>query len=44
MFLLAHGAASLLSLPGDAIAREEVRRNFLEISTALIKQNEIFQF
>ena len=44
MFLLAHGAASLLSLPGDDIAREEVRRNFLEISTALIKQNKIFQF
>jgi hypothetical protein len=44
MFLLAHGAASLLSLSGDDIAREEVRRNFLEISTAPIKQNEIFQF
>jgi AcrR family transcriptional regulator len=44
MFLLAHGAASLLSLPGDDVAREEVRRNFLEISAALIEQNKIFQF
>jgi AcrR family transcriptional regulator len=44
MFLLSHGAASLLSLPSDDVAREQVRRNFLEISAALIKQNKIFQF
>jgi len=29
MFLLGHGAATLLSVPGDEIARDEVRRNFL---------------
>jgi len=43
MFLLSHGAASLLSLPGDEIARGEVRRNFLKISEALIEQNQIFR-
>jgi AcrR family transcriptional regulator len=43
MFLLAHGAASLLSLPADDVARKEVRKNFLEISALLIEQHGIFQ-
>ncbi len=43
MFLLSHGAASLLSLPGDDTSREEVRRNFLEISKALILHNQILR-
>jgi AcrR family transcriptional regulator len=42
LFLLAHGAASLLSLPGEEISREEVRRNFLAASDTLIQQNQIF--
>jgi AcrR family transcriptional regulator len=43
MFLLSHGAASLLSLPGDDTSREEVRRNFLEISKTLILHNQILR-
>ena len=42
LFLLAHGAASLLSLPGEEVSREEVRRNFLTASNTLIQQNQIF--
>jgi len=47
--LLCHVSAGarrsiLLSLPGDDVAREEVRRNFLEISTILIKQITFFSF
>jgi len=43
LFLLSHGAASLLSLPGDDASRAEVRRKFLEISAALIQQNQILR-
>jgi len=43
LFLLSHGAASLLSLPGDDVAREEVHRNFLQIADVLIKQNQILR-
>jgi hypothetical protein len=43
LFLLSHGAASLLSLPGDDASREEVHRNFLEISEALIRHNQILR-
>ncbi len=43
LFLLSHGAASLLSLPGDDASREEVHRNFLEISDALIRHNQILR-
>jgi hypothetical protein len=42
LFLLAHGAASLLSLAGDEVSRDEVRRSFLAISNTLIQQNQIF--
>jgi hypothetical protein len=43
LFLLSHGAASFLSLPGDDVAREEVHRNFLQIADVLIGQNQIFR-
>lgn len=42
-FLLAHGAAALLTLPGDATAREEVRGNFLSICDSFLKNMEIFR-
>jgi AcrR family transcriptional regulator len=43
LFLLGHAAASLLSVPGDDIAREEVRSNFVAISESLIRGNKLFQ-
>jgi AcrR family transcriptional regulator len=43
LFLLSHGAATLLSIPSDDIARDEVHRSFLEISDALIQQNQILR-
>jgi len=39
MFLLGHGAATLLSVPGDEIARDEVRRNFLAHLTDVHPRN-----
>ena len=38
LFLLAHGAATLLSIPSDEVARKEVRSNFLAIADKLIQQ------
>lgn len=43
LMLLSHGAATLLSLPSEEIAREEVRRNFMAISETLIKQTRLFR-
>jgi AcrR family transcriptional regulator len=43
MFLLGHGAATLLSVPGDEIARDEVRRNFLAISQTFIREMAVFR-
>jgi AcrR family transcriptional regulator len=38
LLFVAHGAADLLSVPGDEIAREEVREHFRIISRKLIEQ------
>jgi AcrR family transcriptional regulator len=43
IFLFGHGAASLLSVPGDEVARDEVRRNFLAISKILVQQTSVFR-
>ena len=43
IFLLGHGAATLLSVPGDEIARDEVRRNFLAISQTFICETLVFR-
>jgi AcrR family transcriptional regulator len=40
-FLLGHGAASLLAIPGEETARDEVRQNFLAITGALIRNIQI---
>lgn len=42
-FLLAHGAASLLSVPSDEVASAEVRKNFLAVSDKLVKNIEILR-
>jgi len=43
LIMLSHGAATVLSIPGDEIARHEVERNFLAISDRLIQHNEILR-
>ena len=43
LFLIAHGAATLLSVPGDEIARTEVRENFLSICDTLVRNHRLFQ-
>jgi len=43
LFLLGHGAGSLLSVPGDEVARDEVRNNFLAISETLIRETKAFR-
>lgn len=43
LFLLTHGAATLLTIPGDEAARDEVRQNFLSVCDTLIKNVEIFR-
>jgi AcrR family transcriptional regulator len=43
MFLMSHGAGSLLSVPGDEIARDEVRKNFLAISGTFIRETKAFR-
>jgi AcrR family transcriptional regulator len=43
LFLLAHGAATLLSVPGDDAARAEARHNFLAISKMFIQQTAVFR-
>jgi len=43
LFLLGHGTASLLSVPGDNVARDEARNNFLAISETLIRETKIFR-
>jgi AcrR family transcriptional regulator len=42
-FLMAHGAATLFAVPGDEIAREELRRNFLSICDSLVRNVKIFR-
>jgi AcrR family transcriptional regulator len=41
LIMLSHGAATVLSLPGDEIARKELEQNFLAIADRLIQHNEI---
>ena len=43
LLLLSHGAATLLSIPGDDIAKAEVHRDFLKISERLIQHNKILR-
>jgi len=43
LIMLSHGAATVLSIPGDEIARHEVEQNFLAISDRLIQHNEILR-
>lgn len=43
LIMLSHGAATVLSIPGDEIARKEVEENFLKISDRLIEHNEILK-
>jgi AcrR family transcriptional regulator len=42
-FLLAHGASSMLSIPSDELARDEVRRNFLAVSDVLLENIPILR-
>jgi AcrR family transcriptional regulator len=42
-FLLGHGAATLLAVPGDEIARDEVRQNFSAISGVFLRNIELFR-
>jgi len=39
--MLSHVAATVLSIPGDEIARKEVEQNFLAIADRLIQHNDI---
>jgi AcrR family transcriptional regulator len=43
LFLLSHGAATLLSLPADDAARDEVRRNFLAVADVIIRESRLFR-
>jgi AcrR family transcriptional regulator len=43
MFLLAHGAAAMLTTPADEAAREEIRRNYLQSAAALLEHIEILR-
>ena len=43
LLLLSHGAATLLSIPGHEVAREELRSNFLAISDTIIQQTQSFR-
>jgi AcrR family transcriptional regulator len=43
LFLLSHGAATLLSVPGDDVARDEARHNVLAIADRLIRQTPAFR-
>jgi len=42
MFLLTHGAAMLLTVPGDDIAHQEVRENFPLIADAILHNPKLF--
>jgi AcrR family transcriptional regulator len=42
LFLLSHGAATLLSIPSDELARKELRSNFLAISETIIRESAAF--
>jgi AcrR family transcriptional regulator len=42
-FLLSHGTATLLAVPGDEVARDEVRRNFSAICSIFVRNIELFR-
>ncbi len=42
LFLLSHGAATLLSIPADEVSCEELRSNFLAISETIIQESRSF--
>jgi tetratricopeptide (TPR) repeat protein len=42
-FLLSHGAATVLAVPGDEVARDEVRRNFSAICAIFVRNIEFFR-
>jgi len=41
--MISHGAATLLAVPGDEVARDEVRRNFSEICRIFVRNIEVFR-
>ena len=43
LFLLTHGAATLLSVPGDEAARTEVRENYLSICDTLVRNIDLLR-
>src|SRR5947208_12501816 len=43
LFLLTHGAATLLSVPGDEVARTEVRENYLSICDTLVRNIDLLR-
>jgi AcrR family transcriptional regulator len=42
LFLLSHGAATLLSIPADEQSRNELRSNFLAVSETIIRESAAF--
>ena len=42
LFLLSHGAATLLSIPADELSRAELRSSFLAASETIIKESRSF--
>ncbi len=42
LFLLSHGAATLLSIPADEASREELRSNFLAIAETIVRKPQAF--
>ena len=43
IFLLSHGAATLLTVPGNEDVRKELRESFLAISDAILQRGDTFQ-
>ena len=43
LFFLTHGAASLLAVPGDKIAHDEVRESYISIFKTLLQHIEVFR-
>ncbi len=43
LLLMAHGAATLLAIPGDEIAHTEARENFRWICDAMMKNGKLFR-
>lgn len=43
IFLMSHGAATLLTVPGNEDVRKELRDSFLAISDAILRRGETFQ-